>query len=62
MPHVRGGGRGDMVVTANVVTPKHLSEEQKRLLKELDESLRGHDGGHRDGKGFMGKVKETFGG
>jgi len=61
VPHVRGGGRGDMVVRVNVVTPTHLTDEQKRLLKELDESLRVHGHGS-DGKGFMGKVKETFGG
>jgi molecular chaperone DnaJ len=61
VPHVRGGGRGDMVVQVNVVTPTHLTEEQKRLLKELDESLRVH-GRRSDGKGFVGKVKETFGG
>ncbi len=60
VPHVRGGGRGDMVVRASIVTPKHLSDEQKRLLKELDASLRG--GGHGDGKGLIGKVKGTFGG
>jgi molecular chaperone DnaJ len=61
VPHVRGGGRGDMIVQVNVVTPTHLTEEQKRLLTELDESLRVH-GRRPDGRGFMGKVKETFGG
>jgi molecular chaperone DnaJ len=59
VPHVRGGGRGNMIVRASVVTPKHLSDEQKRLLKELDESLRA--AGHTDGKGIIGKVKDTFG-
>ncbi len=57
VPHVRGGGRGDMIIQVNVVTPKHLTEEQKRLLKELDQSLRSHDG-----KGLIDKVKETLGG
>jgi len=61
VPHVRGGGRGDMVVRVNIVTPTHLTEEQKRLLKVLDESLR-VPGRRTDGKGFVGKVKETFGG
>ncbi len=59
VPHLRGGGRGDMIVQVNVVTPTHLTDEQKRLLKELDDSLREH--GH-DGRGFIDKVKETFGG
>jgi molecular chaperone DnaJ len=57
---VRGGGRGDMIVKVNVVTPTHLTEEQKRLLKELDESLA--SARRSDGKGFIGKVKETLGG
>jgi len=61
VPHVRGGGRGDMIVRANVVTPTRLSDEQKRILKELDESLKAHERSP-DGKGFIGKVKETFGG
>jgi molecular chaperone DnaJ len=60
VPHVRGGGRGDMIVKVNVVTPTHLTEEQKRLLKELDESLA--SARRSDGKGFIGKVKDTFGG
>ena len=39
VPHLRGGGRGDMIVRANVVTPKNLSKEQKDLLKQLAESM-----------------------
>ena len=39
VPHLRGGGRGDMVVRVNVITPKHLSKEQKDLLKRLAESM-----------------------
>src|SRR3972149_232805 len=36
VPHLRGGGRGDLLVHAQVTTPKHLSAEQKRLLRELE--------------------------
>ena len=39
VPHLRGGGRGDMIVGANVVTPKNLSKEQKELLSQLAESM-----------------------
>jgi molecular chaperone DnaJ len=62
VPHLRGGGRGDMIVQVNVVTPTHLTDEQKQLLKELDESLRQHGQHGHDGKGFIDRVKETFGG
>jgi hypothetical protein len=48
-----------MIVRARVVTPTHLSEEQKHLLKQLGESLGGT--GHPDGKGLIGRIKETLG-
>jgi molecular chaperone DnaJ len=33
--HLRGGGRGDLVVHLGVLTPTRLDEEQERLLREL---------------------------
>ena len=39
-PKVRGSSRGDQLVRVQVVTPKSLSKEQKRLLEELS-SLNG---------------------
>ncbi|HEX8496004.1 MAG TPA: molecular chaperone DnaJ [Actinomycetales bacterium] len=35
MTHLRAGGRGDLVVHVDVVTPKNLDDEQRRLLHEL---------------------------
>ncbi len=35
----RGSGVGDLVVHANIVVPRRLNKEQKRLLDELAESL-----------------------
>ena len=35
VPHVNGHGRGDLYVTVEVVTPTHLTKEQKRLLEQL---------------------------
>ncbi len=35
VPHVRGFGRGDQLVTVEVVVPQTLTREQKRLLKQL---------------------------
>jgi molecular chaperone DnaJ len=58
VPHLRGGGRGDMIVRVNVVTPKHLSKEQKDLLKRLADSMASSRG---DGHGFMGKIKDKLG-
>jgi len=59
VPHVRGGGRGDMIVQAKLHTPTRLSDEQKRLLKEFGESLR--VAGKSDGRGLVDKLKGTFG-
>jgi len=60
VPHVRGDGRGDMIVRVRVVTPTHLNEEQKRLLTQLKESL-GEDGSAKDGRGLIGKIKNGLG-
>lgn len=35
VPYLRGSGRGDQHVKVRVVTPKHLSERQKELLREF---------------------------
>jgi molecular chaperone DnaJ len=60
VPHLRGGGRGDMIVRASVVTPKHLSKEQKDLLKQLADSM-GTTVKPQEGGGFMGKIKDALG-
>jgi molecular chaperone DnaJ len=35
IPHIRGKGRGDQFVTVKVITPEHLGEAQKNLLREF---------------------------
>jgi molecular chaperone DnaJ len=59
VPHLRGGGRGDMIVRASVITPKHLSKEQRELLKQLAESMGTHVKPQEGG--FMGKIKDALG-
>ena len=39
IPHLRGNGRGDQLVTLLVVTPESLTKEQRRLFQELANSL-----------------------
>jgi molecular chaperone DnaJ len=60
VPHLRGGGRGDMVVRLNVVTPKHLSKEQKDLLKRLADSMAPAKKSGDD-QGLVGKIKNKLG-
>jgi molecular chaperone DnaJ len=66
MPDVTGRGRGDLLVTVNVVTPKKLSKEQRKLLEQLSTALpkeqfepTPHDE-HED-KGLFERVKDIFG-
>ena len=39
VPHLRGAGRGDLLVRIHVVTPTKLSDEQRALMEQLAESL-----------------------
>ncbi len=40
IPHINGHGNGDLIVVVQVQVPKRLSSKAKKLLKELDETLR----------------------
>ena len=65
MPDVSGRGRGDLIVTVSVITPKKLTKEQKKLLAQLQATLpkeqfeptplEGED------KGLFDRVKDIFG-
>jgi molecular chaperone DnaJ len=39
VPRLHGRGRGDLICVVEVEVPKRLSREQKRLLKELDQTF-----------------------
>jgi molecular chaperone DnaJ len=58
MPVLQGFGRGDHRILVNVVVPRHLNAEQRRLLEEFDS--------HADEKtytadeGFFEKLKSAF--
>lgn len=59
---VRGGGVGDLVCKVVVETPVNLSDKQKDLLRQLDESWGGEsEARHRPkSKGFFDGVKKFF--
>jgi len=58
---VRGGPVGDLFCRAVVETPVKLSEKQKTMLKEFDESLRGHGTRHSPKEsGWLDGVKNFF--
>src|SRR5207302_1766122 len=60
---VRGGARGDLFCRVVVETPVHLTEEQRELIRRLDDSLATQAGKHAPrAKGFLEGVKRFFSG
>ncbi len=53
------GGRGDLLVHANVVVPTDLTDEQQELLQRLADSFGTPVG--EDHKGVLGKIKDALG-
>lgn len=57
MPSVRGGVRGDLIVTVHVIVPTKLTKRQREVLEEFAAA-----GGDRieDAKSFFDRVKDAF--
>ncbi|MGH3037610.1 MAG: molecular chaperone DnaJ [Gaiellaceae bacterium] len=58
MPVLQGRGRGDQRVLVNVAVPRHLSEEQRRLLEDFERSE--HDRNYGTDGGFFEKLRSAF--
>jgi molecular chaperone DnaJ len=58
MPVLQGFGRGDQRVLVNVLVPRRLTEEQRRLLKEFERSA--DDETYRPDEGFFDRLKSAF--
>ena len=56
--HLRGGGKGDLYVTAVVEIPKKLTNQKKELLRQFDESASGSQ--YEKKKTFFAKLKDAF--
>jgi molecular chaperone DnaJ len=66
MPDVSGRGRGNLLVTVTVVTPKKLTREQKKLLEQLAAALPAErfeptPVSEHGEKGLFDRVKDIFG-
>ncbi|HET8616340.1 MAG TPA: molecular chaperone DnaJ [Actinomycetales bacterium] len=63
--HLRGSGRGDLVVAIEVETPRGLDDEQRRLLAQLA-ALRGEERPEgrlaQHGSGLFGKLRDVLSG
>ena len=49
VPHLKGHGRGDMIVEVRVATPQKLTKRQKELLQEFGELERKKQKGNEEG-------------
>jgi molecular chaperone DnaJ len=58
MPVLQGFGRGDQRVLVNVVVPRHVTDEQRRLLEEFD--ARADERTYKPDEGFFEKLKAAF--
>jgi molecular chaperone DnaJ len=58
MPVLQGFGRGDHRVLINVMVPRRLTEEQRRLLDEFERAS--SDETYRRDEGFFDKLKSAF--
>jgi len=59
MPVLHGRGRGDQRVLVNVLVPRRLNDEQRRLLREFEEHADEHTYAREDG-GFFDRLKSAF--
>jgi molecular chaperone DnaJ len=58
MPVLHGFGRGEHRVLVNVVVPRQLTEEQRRLLGEFEQTA--SEETYRPDEGFFEKLKSAF--
>lgn len=59
VPHLQRNGRGDELVLVRVTVPDKLSREQKRLFKELGETLE-PETVWQEKRGFLDELRELF--
>ena len=58
MPVLHGRGRGHHRILVNVTVPRHLSEEQRRLLEDFER--RAHDRNYKADEGLFEKLRAAF--
>lgn len=61
VPDIRGGERGDQLVTIQVVVPKRLSDDQRELFEQLASSLGKEVTQQPNNRSFFDRVKDALG-
>jgi len=59
IPHLKGAGRGDQLVKVKITVPTGLTEEQKELLRQFDDTVEEINETPKE-KGFFGRMKDAF--
>src|SRR6266536_6385961 len=62
VPYLREHGRGDLQVHIKVRIPTELSEDQKKLFRQLSTTFGSNDNLPSENKSFFDKVKDVFSG
>lgn len=62
LPHIQGGGKGDLIIRVHVWTPTELNAAQEAALEQLArvESPPPTRGEGESGRGFWSRVREAF--
>jgi molecular chaperone DnaJ len=60
LPDINGYGRGDLLVTINVWTPKELTKEEKGILEKLRDAENFKPNPSDKDKSFFDRMKEYF--
>ena len=60
MPALRRGRTGDQIVVVNVVIPRNLSDQQRKLLEQLAGTLDERNLEAAEAEGIFAKVKRAF--
>lgn len=60
VPYLRRSGRGDQLVIVHVAVPKKMTPEQKKIMKDLAQTL-GKEVIPQREKSILGQLKETLG-
>jgi molecular chaperone DnaJ len=60
VPFLREHGRGDLQVHIKVRTPTDLSDDQKKLLRQLASTFGSTQNTPSENKSFFDKVKDVF--
>src|SRR6266568_8357246 len=61
VPHLGSSGRGDQIVYLDVVVPRTLSKDQRRLYGQLRD-MEGPTSQDGDSQDFFGRIKDAMGG